>query len=382
MTFQTQESTKFPRIQQSFAPLEHRPMLLKDFLNDDTPSSSNKSTAVSSRSNKPHIVLLRSWSRRAAATKISAVHKVIKLLQFASSKSPASVLPRTISRKLTGKRVKADDSDLVVSVPEVKAKVKDILRWRSFRDLSEDEPKPLDFHPSPNWRATSSAAATTTSCSKRSSWCDSDFTAEELPPWGGENEEFSTFKNPKGDWSSFEEYEQQSPVSVLESPFLQAQEFTQFHPILENVQSIGAKWCLTQRTQEETTTLKEEITVHEEKARQLLSQVEEDEERHADKVEVLLDFFVDEFSRNGRLNDEEFDSELLRIAKSWMCGELEESYEWEFEEARGSFVKEMERGFCWKKFEEEREELCEELEVGVLNCLLDDLVAHFLCKMK
>ncbi|KAG6432403.1 hypothetical protein SASPL_103979 [Salvia splendens] len=331
-------------------------MLLKDFLNDDTPSSSNKSTAVSSRSNKPHIVLLRSWSRRAAATKISAVHKVIKLLQFASSKSPASVLPRTISRKLTGKRVKADDSDLVVSVPEVKAKVKDILRWRSFRDLSEDEPKPLDFHPSPNWRATSSAAATTTSCSKRSSWCDN--------------------------WSSFEEYEQQSPVSVLESPFLQAQEFTQFHPILENVQSIGAKWCLTQRTQEETTTLKEEITVHEEKARQLLSQVEEDEERHADKVEVLLDFFVDEFSRNGRLNDEEFDSELLRIAKSWMCGELEESYEWEFEEARGSFVKEMERGFCWKKFEEEREELCEELEVGVLNCLLDDLVAHFLCKMK
>lgn len=168
----------------------------------------------------------------------------------------------------------------------------------------------------------------------------------------------------QGDWSSFEEYEQQSPVSVLESPFLQVQEFTQFHPILENVQ------------EETTTTLKEEITIYEEKARQLLSQVEE---RHAEEVEVLLDFFVDELSRNGRLNDDELDSELLRIARSWMCGELEESYEWEVEEARGSFVKEMERGFCWKKFEEEREELCEELEVGVLNCLLDDLVADFLC---
>ncbi|KAG6435718.1 hypothetical protein SASPL_100593 [Salvia splendens] len=357
--------------QQSFAPLEHRPMLLKDFLKDDTTSSSvsNKSTAISARSNKPHIVLLRSWSRRAAATKISAVHKVIKLLQFASSKSPASVLPR----KLTGgKRVKADDSDIVVSVPEVKVKVKvkDILRWRSFRDLAEDEPKPLDFHPSPHRHATSSATTTTTSCSKRSSWCDSDFTAEELSPWGGENEEFSTFKNPKGDWSSFEEYEQQSPVSVLDSPFLQVPKFTHFHPILENVQSVDSKCSLTQTTQERST-LKGEIAIYEEKARQLLSQVEEDEERHADEVEVLLDFFVDELSRNGRLNDDEFVSELLRITKSWMCGELEEE--------RDSFVKEMERGFCWKKFEEEKEELCEELEVRVLNCLLDDLVAQFLC---
>ncbi|KAL1543482.1 hypothetical protein AAHA92_20449 [Salvia divinorum] len=378
MAFLAQESTKFPRIQQNFAPLEHRPMLLKDFLNDDTASSSvsNKSTAVSSRSNKPHIVLLRSWSRRAAATKISAVHKVIKLLQFASSKSR----PRTISRKLTNKWVKADDSDIVVGVPEVKVKVKDILRWRSFRDLSEDEPRPLDFPPSPHRRATSSAAATTTSCSKRSSWCDSDFTAEELPPWGGENEEFSTFKNPKGDWASFEEYEQQSPVSVLDSPFQQLQEFTHFHPILESVQSVDSKCSLPRRTQE-TTALKGEIAIYEEKARQLLSQVEEDDEEHchASEDEALLDFFVDELSRNGRLNDDEFDSELLRIAKSWMRGELEESYEWEVEEERDSFVKEMERGFCWTKFEEERQELCEEVEVGVLNCLLDDLVAGFLC---
>ena len=183
----------------------------------------------------------------------------------------------------------------------------------------------------------------------------------------------------QGDWTSFEEYEQQSPVSVLDSPFLQVhQKFTHFHPILENVQSVDSKCSLTQRAQERTT-LKGEIAIYEEKARQLLSQVEEDEDLHADEVEVLLDFFVDELSRNGRLNYDEFDSELLRIAKSWMCGELEESYEWEVEEARGSFVKEMERGYCWKKFEEEREELCEELEVGVLNCLLDDLVADFLC---
>lgn len=206
MAFLVQENTKFPRFQPHFASVEHRPMLLKDYLRDDASFHSCAWSTValsSSKSNKPHIVLLRSWSKRAAATKISAVHKVIKLLQFASMKSP-SVLPRSISRKLT-KRQGKGDNDIFgdVSEVEVKVKVKDILRWRSFRDLAEDDPTPFDFPPSPDL-STAAAAATATSCSKRSSWCDSDFTAEELPPWGGENEEFSwgtkaacALKNPK-----------------------------------------------------------------------------------------------------------------------------------------------------------------------------------------
>lgn len=188
--------------------LHRRPMMLKDFLRDEcTPSSSNgfpmyprkkpcKSTAavVPSMSN---IVLLRSWSKKAAATKISAI---VKLLQFASLKSP-SVLPRTFSRR------KNDENDIFVDVSEVKVKVKDILRWRSFRDVmveEEEKSTPLDLSSSPD-RSTIAAATTTTttsSCSKRSSWCDSDFTAEELPPWGGQNEEFwgknaTTLRNSK-----------------------------------------------------------------------------------------------------------------------------------------------------------------------------------------
>ncbi|XP_057780685.1 uncharacterized protein LOC130999199 [Salvia miltiorrhiza] len=349
MALLVQESSNLPRIRQHFGPLiENRPMLLKDFLRDDASSHSRslsgKSTAAA-KSNKPHIVLLRSWSRRAAATKLSAVHKVIKLLHFASSKSPA-----TISRKLASRRPRPakDDGDgdggILGGVSEVKVKVKDILRWRSFRDLAEDDPRPLDFPPSPHRSAAAAAAAT--SCSKR---CD------------GENEELSTLKNPKGDWSSFEEYEQQSPVSVLDSPF---QECTHFHQILENLQR--AKWCH-----------KGKLAIYEEKARQLLSQVEED---HGDDDEdVMLDFFIDEVSRNGKLHDDEFECEILRVARSWVGGEMGESYEWEVEEERESFVKDMERGFCWNKFEEERQEMCEDLEVGVFNCLLDDLLADFLC---
>lgn len=176
--------------EKAISPLDHhhhhRPMLLKDFLRDD---SSSKSTALSSKSNSSHIVLLRSWSRRAAASRISAVHKVIKLLHFASSKSP-SVLPRSISRRLITKRGKEENDAVFGQPPELKVKVKDILRWRSFRDLQaeEDDPTPSDFAPSP-YRSTA-VTTTTTSCSKRSSWCDSDFTAEELPPWGGESEDF------------------------------------------------------------------------------------------------------------------------------------------------------------------------------------------------
>lgn len=170
---------------------EQRPMMLKDFLRDDrlhsypSPSSSSSSSSgfhmypiekpYSKSNNKPPIVLLRSWSRKAAATRISAVHKVInavKFLHFGSSKSPL-LLTRSISRKLPKKSGK-DKNVISSDVPAVnnnKVKVKDILRWRSFRDVVEDYSPPLDFPSSPS----RSTTATT-------SWC---FTAEELQLWGG-----------------------------------------------------------------------------------------------------------------------------------------------------------------------------------------------------
>lgn len=351
--------------------IEHnRPMLLKDFLREHD-GKSRSTVAVSSKSKKPHIVLLRSWSKRAAATKMSAVHKVIKLLQFTSSRSPSSVLPRSISRKLT-KRSAEGNNDM----SETKVKVKDILRWRSFRDLVDDDPTPLDFPPSPD-----RSAATTTSCSKSSSWCDSDFTAEELPPWAGENQEFwgknaATLKNPKGDWTSFEEDEQQSPVSVLASPFRQVEEFISHHQTLAiNVQR--TKRSVTRRSDHEHNFDKEiEICgATEEKARQLLSHLKTEDDN------VMLDFFIHEVSINGKLNDDEFDCKTLRIAKSWMDGEFEEySYEWDVEEKRESFVKNMEKGNCWNKFEQEQQELTHQLELWVFNYLIDDLVADFITR--
>lgn len=111
-----------------------------------------------------------------------------------------------------------------------------------------------------------------------------------------------------------------------------------------------------------------------------MRQVKEEEELYTDDEQVIFDFFIDELSINGKFDDDEFDGKLLRIAESWMDGEFEESYEWEVEEERESFVKDMEKGICWSKFEEEQRELCEELEVRVLDSLMDDLVLDFLAR--
>lgn len=116
----------------------------------------------------------------------------------------------------------------------------------------------------------------------------------------------------------------------------------------------------------------EGVNAAEEKAKQLVSHVTGDDDG------VILDFFTEELSINGKLNDDEFDGEILRIAESWLeGGELEEWYEWEVEEKRGSFVKDMERGVCWDKFSEEQQELCKEMEIRVFNDLIDHLVADF-----
>ncbi|XP_016480489.1 uncharacterized protein LOC107801648 [Nicotiana tabacum] len=252
--------------------IERRPKLLKDFLLQDDPYSCSfndigshprklcKSTISNFhgsriRSNKASShQLLRSRSSRAATATISAINKVInivKFLPFASVKSP-SIFPLSISRKLSTRTnhrdniIKQHSSNHDVSV---KVKVKDILRWKSFRDLVDEKSTPLDSSYSPNRCTTTTTNSTTTTISsKRTSWCDSDFTAEDLPSWWGENVEFlgeledgmkkvgrkNIFEETVGGYGMgtiraikrdckeelcFDENEQHSPVSVLESPF-------------------------------------------------------------------------------------------------------------------------------------------------------------------
>ncbi|KAK4418703.1 hypothetical protein Salat_2283100 [Sesamum alatum] len=355
---------------------ENRPMMLKDFLRDDSCLHSHTPSRmlISSQPNKPSGVLLRSRSKKAAATTISAIHKVInvvKLFQFGSVRSPL-VLPRSISRKVPKSRDRnVDISDL----PEVKVKVKDILRWKSFRDLVEDDPVPSDVPSSPN----RSTTPTTTSCSQRSSWCDSDFTAEDLPSWGGETEQFLSKKcfldqpadrKVKEDWSSmYEEMEQQSPVSVLDSPFRQVSRRLIQEPKLTRKLSFRGETVVSERA-----------NAAEEKAKQLLSHLIDENDNKREDCLTILDFFLHELCMKGKMNDVEFDSEVLRTAESWMNGEYDESYEWGVEEKRMAYVKDMEKGVCWNKFKQEQEEVSVELQVKVFDDLINELLADFLCK--
>lgn len=373
--------------------------MLKDFLRDDAHTSyngfpfnpRNSRMLISSHPDKLSGVLIRSRSKKAAATTISAIHKVInvvKLFQFGSVRSPL-VLPRSISRKSPKSRDRnVDISDL----PEIKVKVKDILRWKSFRDLVEDDPVPLDVPSSPG----RSTTGTTTSCSQRSSWCESDFTAEELPPWGGETEQFLGKKcflgqpadrKVKGDWSMFEEMEQQSPVSVLDSPFRQVEEFfSPSHPTLANLEAMLTRKPIQEPKLTRKLSFKEEITVSEranaaeEQAKQLLSHLIDENNKNREECLTILDFFMHELSSKGKFNDVEFDSEIVKTAKTWMNGEYDESYEWEVKDKRMAYVRDMEKGVCWNKFEQEQEEMSLELQVKVLDDLINELLADFLCK--
>ncbi|KAF3629390.1 putative UDP-galactose/UDP-glucose transporter 4-like [Capsicum annuum] len=423
--------------------LERRPKLLKEFLLQDDPYScssnpkklckSNTSTQnfhgsrINIRSNnKGSSQLLRSRSSRAATATISAIHKVInivKFLPFASVKKSPSIFPRSISRKLSrrinhkkGQKHGKNNVDRDVAVT---VKVKDILRWKSFRDLAEEKSTPLDSSYSP-YRcatATTTTTTTTTTSSKRTSWCDSDFTAEDLPSWWGENGEFlgelledgmkkvgrknmieqstvggycmgttKSYNNNKEELC-FDENEQHSPVSVLESPFQEDddEEFMDFSfhkrksilmQRIQQFESLAEENSSPKREEEKKED--EEIQEIEEKAKQLLINCEAN---YMDDDQLLFDFFWNELITSGKHQNNIVDEKLMmREAKSWISGDYNGEFEWEIEDKREAYIKDMERVANWNNFEEEKQEFVLDLEFQVFNDLvhevLEDVFSH------
>lgn len=143
-------------------PLDHAgsTRMLKDFLQEGNGNGKSKTASLKSLA-------------------IHAVVAAVKRISFPSVNS-RRILPRSLSRRLLRKREREIRGDFVV-------KVKDIIRWRSFRDLvdetAETAAPPLDFADSPDryTAATTTTTTTTATSSNSSSWCESDFTAEDLP---------------------------------------------------------------------------------------------------------------------------------------------------------------------------------------------------------
>ncbi|XP_076951825.1 uncharacterized protein LOC143625368 [Bidens hawaiensis] len=310
----------------------------------------------------------------------------ISVILHAAVKSP-SVLRKTISRRF---------SNRIRSVPRVheptmtrttSVTVKDILRWKSFRDLVdlvENDVTPE----SP--RCTVTNATTTSAGTPRSSWCDSDFTVgdddDDDSPVGLRESEVTDKKifhiNIVGrdrntrdlkDRRIVEgEEEQLSPISVLDFTHEHEQALTPFHQILEDMEMKNIP-SLNKRVESVDT----ESFIIEEQSIQLMDHVKTTSSIDEWDLRLdclLLDYFRDELitskdvKNNGRL-----ESRVLNVAKCWVKGEDDGCLEWEMEGRREVCVREMDRRTNWNDFEDDREDIVIEIEKMMLNHLLDEL---------
>lgn len=348
-------------------PMGQKPKMLKDFLADNS-HSRNVSFFEDN--------LNMTFSNKAFSKFL------IKYLPFTSNIKPPSILPRSITRRLSKSRTVHPNihaKDLTVKV-----KVKDILRWKSFRDLAENQSPPLDFSSSPHrctTVTTTTGSTSTRSSSGRSSWCDSDFTAEDLPSWCSNSSELldetvaqrsckSQLLNGGMNKYCDEDKEQNSPVCVLDYVSQEEDEsFSYFH------QSPRRSQTRIELSANKNITHEEEADGVEEIAMQLLNEVKTSSAEclEIDEEFLLLDFFMQQLSDNKKGDDE-----LIKVAQKWIRGEDDGSLEWEMVSKKEFSIEDMERGVKWNKFDEDEQELGLEIENQLLNQLVDDLLFDFL----
>ncbi|KAK8570449.1 hypothetical protein V6N13_003129 [Hibiscus sabdariffa] len=328
-----------------------------------------------------HATGFNSFPRKASKSisAFQAMINIVKNIHFSTAIKSPSILPRNLSRKLSKR-----NSQLEGEIRMTTVRVKDIIRWKSFRDLVDEELQPSDFASS----SSSSTGSTSTPCSSNgSSWCDSDFTSEYSPSHElGENEADATkdlmetkaevaaanaAMGHKGGNYAIEEKEQHSPLSVLGfgheedsfSSFNQSQAITG-RTKHKHFQSVG-KWM----------SLEED----EERALQLLNHDKETSSlTSCDSIstdKLVLDLFREEANQT---RDTEFENEMVRVAKAIINGDQSETAKWGFGDKREAYVREMDREGRWDKFVEERQDLAREIECGLINILADELLVDLL----
>lgn len=114
----------------------------------------------------------------------------------------------------------------------------------------------------------------------------------------------------------------------------------------------------------------------EQKAKKILSLLKETRNLCMEDCEanlndqLLLDFFLHELIQNN-VGESEM---LMREAKSWINGEYNGEFEWEMEDKREAFIRDMQRIGRWNNFEEEKEELTSDLEFELFNNLVHEVL--------
>ncbi|XP_022961190.1 uncharacterized protein LOC111461748 isoform X1 [Cucurbita moschata] len=328
----------------------------------------------------------------------------VKRISFPSLKL-RRILPRSLSRRLSGMRERDEretGGDFVV-------KVKDIIRWRSFRDLVDETAEmaapPLDFADSPD-RYTAAATTTTTTTatnSNSSSWCESDFTAEDLPSpsWKGCSDDDETGKV----------YFSCVGEDLSETPVTNSENDKKVNLLSRDNKGDNKGEQSARRLLEridETISLSRSYKLMElfQQERPYYRESEDDEERDKNNStgkakEDGNELFRREFSyqqasdneeerdnNNGKISTtgaEEDENELFR--REFSCyrdskhdGERDESNGNDFgwilsQKGKENLWREMEREGKWGVFgNEEREELGLEIEGGIFGCLVDEIM--------
>lgn len=389
---------------QSFS-MEKRPRMLKDFLVDDQIPAAAAGSNSSSNND-----LIMQLMIRISRSKAIRLFPIINFGAINKSTRPAAInLSRSISRKLSIRRKKEERKNVLLV--DNKVKIKDILRWKSFRDvnvvseLADDDQQEQEITKTSSFArsttqnyhhcATSSStisSGSSSSCSRdwssSSSWCESDFTVEDDLSsnccCAGEDNNGGTASMRE---LFYDEEDQHSPVSVLQSSPFQGQEFF-FHRSLSTLQR--RKCRLLQRIQEfETLATEEEEedeletningTAVDQKARKLLGQIKTTQissAKNDDDDHLLLDFFRQELMGGGKIVEDHHEGELLRLAESWLNKEsAARTGDWEMLGKREEFVRDMEKcGLKFNGFEDEQQELGCVLESEMLNDLIHEIL--------
>ncbi|KAI3693897.1 hypothetical protein L1987_76852 [Smallanthus sonchifolius] len=310
-----------------------------------------------------------------------------------SSVKSSSILRRSISRRFSNKNRSTSRLPEPTMARTTSVTVKDILRWKSFRDLAD----PAEINPPPLLESTvesprcttATATATTTTTSSvgtpKSSWCDSDFTDDDSPACfrgfsgdmdvtgkknfhiniaGGER----NIRDPEDRIVLVEEDEQFSPISVLDFTQQHEETFSPFHQTLADMErrSINLKQQI--QNFENLIEVHDDMNKHVELYDTESFKIEEQAIRLMDHVKttssieewdlnldcLLIDFFRDELN-NGNL-----ESRVLSVAKCWVRGEM-------------ICIGEMDKRWNLKDLEDDQKEIVIEMEKMMLNCLLDEL---------
>lgn len=345
--------------------------MLKEFLRDDEHSSSK---SCSSSDPPPPATLPRSRSKPRAAAE--AVQKLltsaVKSFHRISPSSPPATLRRSLSKRLLTKFRRSKKSG---GAGEGKViKVKDILRWRSFRD--EDRKSPPSDSPA---TYASTSVTTTRRGSSKGEESHFSFAADELPRWwceegkkrsdevdvdvveGGDLVRKTTgamhvpeMGQQEGSLEFEEDKEQHSPVSVLNSPFRDEvsdeEAASSFDQSLANVERTKQRLLESIQWLESLAGVDEQSSLHDD------SETEDQEDAEVETTE--------ENAIEAKTSDYKF-KVLGRLTREGQSVKSKEC------------IKDMEREVQWSKFGEETEEAGEELEACLLQHLVDEILVDF-----